>query len=221
MRETSTIWRLALLRPAHSPTSGTEKENGTFYIDIDEHGWTTGAKVQWLNMFYIHLLPATASNHSDAFSQSDGSCGPGDLWVEERETQQSSHHIGPFLQQTGIAGMPLGGWKASVHWGRCHCNVDSGAVHFCLNTHTSSLVGYISTCAFNFVSVQLLQFQKADMFTMGAVPRPCAQIHYSLSEKHLRRVCTLTCMQILFDSFSRSFPCLNNIDRFNLLQNID
>eukprot|EP00066_Takifugu_rubripes_P019546 XP_011608812.1 PREDICTED: autophagy-related protein 2 homolog A [Takifugu rubripes] len=34
---------------------------------------------------------------------------------------------------------------------------------------------------------ELLQFQKADMFTMGAVPRPCAQIHYSLSEKHLRR----------------------------------
>lgn len=98
--------------------------------------WTNGAKVQWLNMLYIQLLLATASSHADAFSQSDGSCGPGYLWVEDWETQQSSHHIGPFLQQTGIVGMPLGGWKASVHWGRCHCNVDSGAVHFSLNTHT-------------------------------------------------------------------------------------
>lgn len=44
---------------------------------------------------------------------------------------------------------------------------------------------------YDFVSVQLLQFQKADMYTIGAVPRPCAQLHYSLSEKHLRRVCTL------------------------------
>uniref|UniRef100_H3DHC2 Autophagy related 2A n=1 Tax=Tetraodon nigroviridis TaxID=99883 RepID=H3DHC2_TETNG len=34
---------------------------------------------------------------------------------------------------------------------------------------------------------ELLQFQKADMYTIGAVPRPCAQLHYSLSEKHLRR----------------------------------
>lgn len=45
---------------------------------------------------------------------------------------------------------------------------------------------------YDFVSIQLLQFQKADMYTVGAVPRPCAQLHYSLSEKHLRRVCTRT-----------------------------
>lgn len=105
--------------------------------------WTAGAKVQWLNMLYIQLLLATASGHSDAFLQSDGSCGPGDLWVEERETQQSSHHIRPFLQPTGIAGMPLGGWKASVHWGRCHYNIDFGALLFSLSSHTSSLVGHI------------------------------------------------------------------------------
>lgn len=26
------------------------------------------------------------------------------------------------------------------------------------------------------------------MFTVGTAARPCAQVHYSLSEKHLRRV---------------------------------
>ncbi|KAK2849010.1 hypothetical protein Q5P01_008844 [Channa striata] len=32
---------------------------------------------------------------------------------------------------------------------------------------------------------ELLQFQKAGLFTVGAIARPCAQVHYSLSEKHL------------------------------------
>lgn len=34
---------------------------------------------------------------------------------------------------------------------------------------------------------ELLQFQKAGLFTVGAAARPCAQLHYSLSEKHLRK----------------------------------
>uniref|UniRef100_A0A8C4NVQ3 Autophagy related 2A n=1 Tax=Dicentrarchus labrax TaxID=13489 RepID=A0A8C4NVQ3_DICLA len=34
---------------------------------------------------------------------------------------------------------------------------------------------------------ELLQFQKAGMFTVGAAARPCAQLHYGLTEKHLRR----------------------------------
>uniref|UniRef100_A0A3B4XZB2 Autophagy related 2A n=1 Tax=Seriola lalandi dorsalis TaxID=1841481 RepID=A0A3B4XZB2_SERLL len=34
---------------------------------------------------------------------------------------------------------------------------------------------------------ELLQFQKSGLFTIGAAARPCAQLHYSLSEKHLRK----------------------------------
>uniref|UniRef100_A0A8C2XJ07 Autophagy related 2A n=1 Tax=Cyclopterus lumpus TaxID=8103 RepID=A0A8C2XJ07_CYCLU len=34
---------------------------------------------------------------------------------------------------------------------------------------------------------ELLQFQKAGLFTVGAASRPCAQLHYSLTEKHLRK----------------------------------
>uniref|UniRef100_A0A4W5NJF9 Autophagy related 2A n=1 Tax=Hucho hucho TaxID=62062 RepID=A0A4W5NJF9_9TELE len=34
---------------------------------------------------------------------------------------------------------------------------------------------------------ELLQFQRAGMFTVGATARPCAQLHYSLTEKHLRK----------------------------------
>ncbi|TKS72259.1 Autophagy-related protein 2 -like protein A [Collichthys lucidus] len=34
---------------------------------------------------------------------------------------------------------------------------------------------------------ELLQFQKAGMFTVGTASRPCAQLHYGLTEKHLRR----------------------------------
>uniref|UniRef100_A0A7N8YPL1 Autophagy related 2A n=1 Tax=Mastacembelus armatus TaxID=205130 RepID=A0A7N8YPL1_9TELE len=34
---------------------------------------------------------------------------------------------------------------------------------------------------------ELLQFQKAGLFTIGAAARPCAQLHYSLSERHLRK----------------------------------
>uniref|UniRef100_A0A3B5KTL6 Autophagy related 2A n=1 Tax=Xiphophorus couchianus TaxID=32473 RepID=A0A3B5KTL6_9TELE len=37
---------------------------------------------------------------------------------------------------------------------------------------------------------ELLQFQKAGLFTVGAAARPCAQLHYSLTEKHLRKVRT-------------------------------
>uniref|UniRef100_A0A4W5KU93 Autophagy related 2A n=1 Tax=Hucho hucho TaxID=62062 RepID=A0A4W5KU93_9TELE len=32
---------------------------------------------------------------------------------------------------------------------------------------------------------ELLHFQRAGMFTVGATARPCAQLHYSLTEKHL------------------------------------
>ncbi|XP_041845733.1 autophagy-related protein 2 homolog A [Melanotaenia boesemani] len=34
---------------------------------------------------------------------------------------------------------------------------------------------------------ELLQFQKAGLFTVGAAARPCAQLHYSLTEKHRRK----------------------------------
>ncbi|XP_062856469.1 autophagy-related protein 2 homolog A isoform X2 [Trichomycterus rosablanca] len=34
---------------------------------------------------------------------------------------------------------------------------------------------------------ELLQFQTAGLFTVGATARPCAQIHYSLTEKHQRK----------------------------------
>ncbi|CAG5990205.1 unnamed protein product [Menidia menidia] len=34
---------------------------------------------------------------------------------------------------------------------------------------------------------ELLQFQKAGLFTLGAAGRPCAQLHYSLTEKHQRK----------------------------------
>ncbi|KAM6953685.1 autophagy-related protein 2 homolog A [Aplochiton taeniatus] len=34
---------------------------------------------------------------------------------------------------------------------------------------------------------ELLQFQRAGLFTVGATARPCAQLHYSLTEKHLRK----------------------------------
>ncbi|XP_024239083.1 autophagy-related protein 2 homolog A [Oncorhynchus tshawytscha] len=34
---------------------------------------------------------------------------------------------------------------------------------------------------------ELLHFQRAGMFTVGATARPCAQLHYSLTEKHLRK----------------------------------
>ncbi|XP_034739320.1 autophagy-related protein 2 homolog A isoform X2 [Etheostoma cragini] len=34
---------------------------------------------------------------------------------------------------------------------------------------------------------ELLQFQKAGLFTVGAAARPCAQLHYGLTEKHLRK----------------------------------
>uniref|UniRef100_M3ZLU5 Autophagy related 2A n=1 Tax=Xiphophorus maculatus TaxID=8083 RepID=M3ZLU5_XIPMA len=37
---------------------------------------------------------------------------------------------------------------------------------------------------------ELLQFQKSGLFTVGAAARPCAQLHYSLTEKHLRKVRT-------------------------------
>ncbi|XP_035768737.1 autophagy-related protein 2 homolog A [Neolamprologus brichardi] len=38
---------------------------------------------------------------------------------------------------------------------------------------------------------ELLQFQKAGLFTVGAAARPCAQLHYSLTEKRLRKVQTI------------------------------
>ncbi|KAK1904191.1 Autophagy-related protein 2 like A [Dissostichus eleginoides] len=34
---------------------------------------------------------------------------------------------------------------------------------------------------------ELLQFQKAGLFTVGAAARPCAQLHYGLTEKHMRK----------------------------------
>uniref|UniRef100_A0A673AS39 Autophagy related 2A n=1 Tax=Sphaeramia orbicularis TaxID=375764 RepID=A0A673AS39_9TELE len=34
---------------------------------------------------------------------------------------------------------------------------------------------------------ELLQFQRAGLFTIGAAAKPCAQLHYSLSERHLRK----------------------------------
>ncbi|XP_056625183.1 autophagy-related protein 2 homolog A [Triplophysa dalaica] len=34
---------------------------------------------------------------------------------------------------------------------------------------------------------ELLQFQSAGLFTMGAASRPCAQFHHSLCEKHMRK----------------------------------
>lgn len=34
---------------------------------------------------------------------------------------------------------------------------------------------------------ELLQFQRAGLFTVGATARPCAQLHYGLTEKHLRK----------------------------------
>ncbi|CAL8328091.1 unnamed protein product [Gadus morhua 'NCC'] len=34
---------------------------------------------------------------------------------------------------------------------------------------------------------QLLQFQKAGLFTLGTAPRPCAKLHYSLTEKQQRK----------------------------------
>lgn len=34
---------------------------------------------------------------------------------------------------------------------------------------------------------ELIQFQKAGLFTVGSTARPCAQLHYSLSEKHQRK----------------------------------
>ncbi|XP_054648110.1 autophagy-related protein 2 homolog A isoform X2 [Dunckerocampus dactyliophorus] len=34
---------------------------------------------------------------------------------------------------------------------------------------------------------ELLQFQKASMFTVGVAAKPCAQLHYSLTENHLRK----------------------------------
>ncbi|KAM7389872.1 hypothetical protein PAMP_023820 [Pampus punctatissimus] len=34
---------------------------------------------------------------------------------------------------------------------------------------------------------ELLQFQKAGLFTVGAAARPCAQVHYSHTEKHVRK----------------------------------
>ncbi|KAI7801585.1 putative autophagy-related protein 2-like protein A, partial [Triplophysa rosa] len=34
---------------------------------------------------------------------------------------------------------------------------------------------------------ELLQFQSAGLFTMGAAARPCAQFHHSLCEKHMRK----------------------------------
>ncbi|XP_051942118.1 autophagy-related protein 2 homolog A isoform X2 [Hippocampus zosterae] len=34
---------------------------------------------------------------------------------------------------------------------------------------------------------ELLQFQKANTFTVGVAARPCAQLHYCLTEKHLRK----------------------------------
>ncbi|XP_047441149.1 autophagy-related protein 2 homolog A [Mugil cephalus] len=34
---------------------------------------------------------------------------------------------------------------------------------------------------------ELLQFHKAGLFTVGAAARPCAQLHYSLTERHLRK----------------------------------
>uniref|UniRef100_A0A8D3B5K2 Autophagy related 2A n=1 Tax=Scophthalmus maximus TaxID=52904 RepID=A0A8D3B5K2_SCOMX len=34
---------------------------------------------------------------------------------------------------------------------------------------------------------ELLQFQKSGLFSIGTAARPCAQLHYSLSEKHLRK----------------------------------
>uniref|UniRef100_A0A8B9H989 Autophagy related 2A n=1 Tax=Astyanax mexicanus TaxID=7994 RepID=A0A8B9H989_ASTMX len=35
--------------------------------------------------------------------------------------------------------------------------------------------------------IELLQFQTAGLFTVGATARPCAQLHYSLTEKHQRK----------------------------------
>ncbi|RVE67358.1 hypothetical protein OJAV_G00102230 [Oryzias javanicus] len=34
---------------------------------------------------------------------------------------------------------------------------------------------------------ELLQFQRAGLFTVGGTVRPCAKVHYSLTEKHLRK----------------------------------
>lgn len=34
---------------------------------------------------------------------------------------------------------------------------------------------------------EMLQFQKAGLFTVGTAARPCAQFHYSLTERHLRK----------------------------------
>ncbi|XP_030620868.1 autophagy-related protein 2 homolog A [Chanos chanos] len=34
---------------------------------------------------------------------------------------------------------------------------------------------------------ELLQFQSAGLFTVGVTARPCAQLHYSLTERHLRK----------------------------------
>ncbi|XP_066504657.1 autophagy-related protein 2 homolog A [Hoplias malabaricus] len=35
--------------------------------------------------------------------------------------------------------------------------------------------------------IEVLQFQSAGLFTVGATARPCAQLHYSLTEKHQRK----------------------------------
>lgn len=51
---------------------------------------------------------------------------------------------------------------------------------------------------------QLLQFQRAGLFTIGAAAKPCAQLHHSLTEKHLRRVRTHSNAHIVMVMISSS-----------------
>ncbi|KAM4621735.1 autophagy-related protein 2 homolog A isoform 1-T1 [Polymixia lowei] len=89
--------------------------------------------------------------------------------------------------------------KACPH---SHLRLTGAAVQVACETRSSSRQSRAVTSDLSFSRLQLLeclwedgkplytellQFQKAGLFTVGAAARPCAQLHYGLTEKHLRK----------------------------------
>uniref|UniRef100_A0A4W6EXW8 Autophagy related 2A n=1 Tax=Lates calcarifer TaxID=8187 RepID=A0A4W6EXW8_LATCA len=56
---------------------------------------------------------------------------------------------------------------------------------------------------------ELLQFQKSGLFTIGAAARPCAQLHYSLSERHLQDISLFVSSQTQSTELCSSFTLLS------------
>ncbi|XP_030595462.1 LOW QUALITY PROTEIN: autophagy-related protein 2 homolog A [Archocentrus centrarchus] len=99
-------------------------------------------------------------------------------------SERDFHHLrGGFAKACPHSHLRLTG--AAV---RVACEMRSGRRH---NRAVTSDLSFsrleLLECLWEDGLCTLLQFQKAGLFTVGAAARPCAQLHYSLTEKRLRK----------------------------------